>query len=66
MSLLHLLFGEPTQDDRERVKAVQSYKTWKLHDCGIGVDAAEIAESAHYKEAMRQAAQIEVDDSWAC
>lgn len=66
MSLLHLLFGKPTQDEWERVKAVKSYRTWKLYDCGIGVDAAEVAESENYKEAIRQARQMEADDSWAC
>lgn len=66
MSLLHLLFGKPTQDEWERVKAVKSYRTWKLYDCGIGVDAAEVAESENYKEAIRQVRQMEADDSWAC
>ncbi|MGF6094971.1 hypothetical protein [Pseudomonas sp. 18175] len=66
MSLLHLLFGKPTQDEWERVNAVKSYRTWKLYDCGIGVDAAEVAESENYKEAIRQVRQMEADDSWAC
>ncbi|WP_426134972.1 hypothetical protein [Pseudomonas sp. PWP3-1b2] len=66
MKVLHLLFGKPTQNDWERVKAVKSYKTWKIYDCGIGVDAVEVAESENYQEATRQARNVEVDDSWAC
>ncbi|WP_448652012.1 hypothetical protein ACSHWC_30320 [Pseudomonas fluorescens] len=66
MNLLHLLCGKPTQDDWDRVKAVKSYKSWKLYDCGIGVDAAEVAQSQNYKDAIRQVRQMEVDDIWAC
>lgn len=66
MSLLHWLFGKPTQDDWARVDAVKSYKTWKLYDCGIGVDAAEVAESENYKAAVRQVRKMEVGDSWVC
>ena len=66
MSLLHWLFGKPTQDDWERVEAVKSYKTWKTYDCGIGVDAAEVAESENYKAAVRQVRKMEVGDSWVC
>lgn len=59
MNLLHVLLGEPTQEDWERVKVVRSYKTWKLYECGgIGVDAAEIAESKSYKDAIRQARKV--------
>lgn len=67
MNLLHLLLGEPTQDDWDRVKAVKSHKTWKLDEFGgIGVDAAEVAESERFKDALKQVRKMEADDSWAC
>ena len=66
MSLLHWLFGKPTQDDWERVKDVKSRRTWKVVYGGIGLDAAEVLESAGYKDAIRQVHKLEIDDSWAC
>ena len=42
MSLLHLLFGKPTQDDWDRVRDVKSRKTWKVVRGGIGLDLSLI------------------------
>lgn len=66
MSLLHLLFGKPTQDEWERAKAVKSRKTWKVVYGGIGLDAAEVLESQGYKDALHQVRKMEADHSWAC
>lgn len=66
MSLLHLLFGKPTQDDWDRVRDVKSRKTWKLVRGGIGLDIDEVIASEGYKDAVRQAQKMESDHSWAC
>ena len=66
MSLLHLLFGKPTQDDWDRVRDVKSRQTWKVVRGGIGLDAAEIMASPQYQEAVRQVRNMEANHLWAC
>ena len=67
MSLLHLFFGKPTQDDRDRAKAVKSLKTIKVVGGHfVSIDTSEIMASQNYKEAIRQIRKMEADESWGC
>lgn len=67
MSLLHLFFGKPTQDDWDRAKAVKSLKTIKVVGGHfVSIDTSEIMASQNYKEAIRQIRKMEADESWGC
>ena len=66
MSLLHFLFGKPTQKEWARVKVVKSRKTWKVNRASISLDAAEVLESEGYKNAICQVRNLEADNLWGC